>query len=58
MNLDLTAADLAACGYVNEGNLYQGTDADCVSDRKDGEGLTFSVEQPSESFRVTSCDAE
>lgn len=43
--LNLTADRLAARGYVNKGNVYQGMDADCVSYVKEGEALAFSVER-------------
>lgn len=47
LSLDLTATELSARGYVNQGNLYEGPEATCVRYAKDGEGLSFSVEQPS-----------
>jgi hypothetical protein len=43
-NLRLTATDLVARGYVNEGNLYEGLDAPCVRYAKEGQPLSFSVE--------------
>ena len=42
--LRLTATDLADRGYTNKGNLYEGTDAACVSYANDGEPFGFSVE--------------
>jgi hypothetical protein len=44
LNLQLTAADLLARGFVNQGNLYEGMDADCVRYAKPGEPLGVSVE--------------
>jgi hypothetical protein len=44
MTLSMTAADLHARGYIDEGNTYESTDPTCVSYRKDGQPLAFSVE--------------
>jgi pimeloyl-ACP methyl ester carboxylesterase len=43
-SLRLTAADLLDRGYTNEGNLYSGADAECVSFAKADQPLSFSVE--------------
>jgi hypothetical protein len=43
-SLHLTATDLKARGYVNQGNLYEGPNAPCVSYTKAGQPVTFSVE--------------
>ncbi len=42
--LDLTAADLTALGFVDEGNLYDDQDPACVRYSKEGQPLSFSVE--------------
>lgn len=44
LTLFLTAADLTARGYVNEGNLYEGMDAECVSYADPDGGPRVSVE--------------
>jgi hypothetical protein len=44
LTLSLTAAQLEALGFVNQGNLYEGMDAACVSYAKSGFPFTVSVE--------------
>jgi hypothetical protein len=44
-SLAMTAADLRGLGFVNEGNSYEPTNPSCVSYRKDGQPLSFGVEQ-------------
>ncbi len=44
LDLGLTADDLVARGYVNQGNLYEGMDAECVRYAKDGDPRSVSVE--------------
>ena len=43
-SLATTAADLRARGFVDEGNSYEPTSPSCVSYRKNGQPLSFSVE--------------
>ena len=44
LTLRLTADDLVASGYVNQGNLYEGMDAACVRYTRAGGPLSASVE--------------
>jgi pimeloyl-ACP methyl ester carboxylesterase len=47
LTLSMTAGQLETLGFVNEGNLYEGMDASCVSYAKPGFPFTVSVESAS-----------